>query len=116
MVRLEILNMSSGFKKFQPLIINDIHIQFYSALYSGTGHGGKPIDDLDELCRQWSKCRTCEALSTCDGDLDLNYTPTFAFDVATLTLVTTCSAMNECTTENNTRKFNDTLKNSIWIF
>ena len=67
-------------------------------LYTGNGWKGRPVDEVDEICRQWSKCRKCEEITQCEGDLDLNYTPTIAFDFATLTLVTTCDDMNECTT------------------
>merc|ERR1711879_757919 len=25
-------------------------------IYNGNGYGGRPADDLDELCKKWSKC------------------------------------------------------------
>jgi hypothetical protein len=67
-------------------------------VYTNNGQKGRPIDELDEVCRQWAKCKKCEVIEGCEGELDLNYSPTLAFDMATFTLVTECLDMNECTT------------------
>ena len=67
-------------------------------VYTNNGQKGRPVDELDEICRQWSKCRKCEEIEECEGDLDLNYSPTFAFDAVAFTLVSECLGMNECTT------------------
>ena len=67
-------------------------------VYTNNGHKGRPVDEIDEICRQWAKCRKCEEIQSCTGELDVNYTPTLAFDATTFTLVTQCLGMNECTT------------------
>lgn len=67
-------------------------------IYTGFGFGGIPVDDVDELCREWSQCRTCSALEQCTGELDVNYQPTIGIDSVNLNLVFQCNGMNECTT------------------
>ena len=41
--------------------------------YSGDGHRGKPIDELDTVCRSWVRARNCEKVAVCAGELDLDY-------------------------------------------
>ena len=41
--------------------------------YNGDGHRGKPIDNLDTICRSWVRARNCEKLAVCDGEVDLDY-------------------------------------------
>jgi len=60
---------------------------------TGSSHGGKPVSDIDAMCRQWSECRKCSEHATCTGDVDTDYTPTVDANGKNQ-----CLNMNECTT------------------
>jgi len=81
--------------------------------YSGDGHRGKPIDELDTVCRSWVRARNCEKVAVCDGELDLAYNPTITIDFVKFSqliianpgvvppeheyLTVECENMTECT-------------------
>merc|ERR1712179_329565 len=59
--------------------------------------GGRPVDAIDRICKEWAKCRHCNKFSGCDGDV-VDYTPTLTLDPVTITVGYQCLNMNECTT------------------
>jgi len=70
--------------------------------FAGNAHMGKPLDEVDQLCKKWSQCTRCMGLNGCSGDVNDAYDLTFvpATDSYTCNAVTGCGLSRcECTGE-----------------
>jgi len=60
--------------------------------FTGDAFKGKPLDEVDQICKSWSQCSRCNGLNGCtSGSND-----EFSYTISGATSSYTCTAATEC--------------------
>lgn len=60
--------------------------------FTGHAYGGEALDDIDRICKMFSRCKKCEKFSSCAGSASDGFTVDYSPTLDTYT----CNASSEC--------------------